>query len=68
MRLNQYLVSEGMNQAEFARQIEVCQATVHKWMYGKSLPSAKRIMQIHVFTDGQVTTQDWIDCGQIAEG
>lgn len=68
MKLNQYLVSNGMNQSEFAKACNVCQATVHKWIYGLSVPSGKRIMQIHTLTDGDVSLADWIEDGQESEG
>ena len=68
MKLNQYLVSNEMSQSDFAKACEVCQATVHKWIYGLSVPSGKRIMQIHELTNGDVSLTDWIENGQESEG
>jgi predicted transcriptional regulator len=60
MKLNQYLVKNEMKQSEFAKELGVCQATVHKWMYSLSVPSGKRIMEIHKKTKGEVSVDDWI--------
>ena len=69
MKLNQYLVSKGLSQSDFAKQCEVCQATVHKWIYGRSVPSGKRMMQIHSLTRGKVSIDDWVrEHGQEPEG
>ncbi len=69
MKLNQYLVSQSMSQSDFAKQCGVCQATVHKWIYGRSVPSGRRIMQIHSLTQGEVSIDDWVrEYGESAEG
>ena len=60
MKLSQYLVSNGLTQSDFAKTCDVCQATVHKWIYGTSVPSGKRMMQIHKITGGEVSVDDWI--------
>lgn len=60
MKLAQYLVSHGLSQSDFAKRCSVCQATVHKWIYGTSVPSGKRMMQIHQLTKGNVSMDDWI--------
>jgi len=60
MKLSQYLVSRGLSQSDFAKRCSVCQATVHKWIYGYSVPSGKRMMQIHQITGGDVSVDDWI--------
>jgi len=65
MKLNQYLVSQRMSQSDFAKSCGVCQATVHKWIYGRSIPSGRRIMQIHRLTKGDVSIDDWIVQGEI---
>ena len=61
MKLNQYLVSKNISQKKFAADLGVCQATIHKYLYEKSCPSGKRMMQIHLATKGEVTLVDWID-------
>jgi len=69
MKLNQYLVTNGLSQSDFAKRCSVCQATVHKWIYGLSIPSGKRIMQIHTLTKGDVSLEDWVrEHGQKPEG
>lgn len=69
MKLNQYLVSQQMSQSDFAKACGVCQATVHKWIYGRSVPSGRRIMQIHSLTEGEVSIEDWVqEYGESAKG
>lgn len=65
MKLNQYLVSKQMSQSDFAKRCGVCQATVHKWIYGRSTPSGRRIMEIHRLTKGEVSLDDWIMQGEL---
>lgn len=65
MKLNQYLVTKGISQKAFAEQLGVCQATVHKYLYKSTVPSGKRIMQIHDLTKGKVTVADWIEMHDI---
>jgi len=65
MKLSQYLVTNGISQSDFAKELGVCQATVHKYLYKNTVPSGKRIMQIQVMTDGDVTVNDWIDLHEI---
>ncbi len=40
MKLSQYLVKNGISQKELSDLLKVSQPTIHKWLYGKSLPSA----------------------------
>ena len=50
-----------LGRKRFAADLGVCQATIHKYLYEKPVPSGKRMMQIHVMTEGDVTLVDWID-------
>ena len=68
MKLSQYLASNAISQKQFADKMGVCQATVHKWLYKSAVPSGKRIMQIQVITDGDVTVHDWIELHDIDYG
>jgi len=61
MKLSQYLATNGISQKQFADKANVCQATVHKWLYKNCIPSGKRMMQIHTLTGGDVTVADWIE-------
>ena len=67
MRLNQYLVSKNITQKDFAEKLGVCQATIHKYLYKDTVPSGKRIMQIHSLTKGKVTVTEWMDMHQIGD-
>ena len=42
-------------QVEAARLLNVTQPAIHKWMSGKSLPSAKTAIAIERATNGKVT-------------
>jgi len=68
MKLNQYLVSNGISQKMFAEQLGVCQATIHKYLYKNTVPSGKRIMQIHKLTDGDVSVTDWMSHFEVCDG
>ena len=59
VKLSQYLVKNGISQKELSDLLEVSQPTIHKWLYGKSLPSARKMLAIHTFTKGKVNLQDW---------
>nr|BAR32512.1 Predicted transcriptional regulators (HipB) [uncultured Mediterranean phage uvMED] len=59
VKLSQYLVKNGISQKELSDLLKVSQPTIHKWLYGKSLPSAKKMLAIHTFTKGKVNLQDW---------
>ena len=59
LKLSQYLVKNGISQKELSDLLKVSQPTIHKWLYGKSLPSAKKMLAIHTFTKGKVNLQDW---------
>ena len=59
VKLSQYLVKNGISQKEFSDLLDVSQPTIHKWLYGKSLPSARKMLAIHTFTKGKVNLQDW---------
>ena len=61
MKLSQYLVVNGISQKQFASDLGVCQATIHKYLYEKSCPSGKRMMQIYLLTESNVGLEDWID-------
>ena len=61
MKLSQYLVVNGISQKQFAADLGVCQATIHKYLYEKSCPSGKRMMQIYQITDYQVGLMDWLE-------
>ena len=59
MKLSQYLVKNGISQKELSDLLKVSQPTIHKWLYGKALHSAKKMLAIHTFTKGKVNLQDW---------
>lgn len=68
MKLNQYLVLNNISQKRFAEQLGVCQATIHKYLYKNTVPSGKRMMQIHQATDGEVTVEDWMTHFEVRDG
>ena len=61
MKLAEWLVNKGMRQAEFARQLDVSQPTVHNWIYGKRPPSGQHMVDIYVMSKGRVNLKDWAE-------
>ena len=45
-----YLGDDTNTNIELSDLLEVSQPTIHKWLYGKSLPSAKKMLAINNFT------------------
>ena len=67
MKLNRYLVENGVSQKDFANRLGVCQATIHKYLYKNTIPSGKRMMQIHKITQGAVSVEDWMELHDIGD-
>lgn len=44
--LRTYLTQTGQSQREFARLVDVSDATVCRWLAGQNLPTPRRAMQI----------------------
>lgn len=59
MTLAQYLVQNGIKQVDLAKILKVNQSSINKWLYKKSLPSGKHMIQIFDITKGQVNLKDW---------
>jgi len=61
MKFQEYLVNEGVRQAQAARELKVTQPTVHNWIYGKRPPSGMHMMAIYKYTKGKVSLKDWCE-------
>lgn len=61
MRLAEYLVSKGLKQAEFARMMGCTAPCVHNWIYRKSLPSSRQMIEVYKITGGRVALKDWME-------
>tara|TARA_R100001480_G_scaffold50003_1_gene63098 strand:+ start:1276 stop:1458 length:183 start_codon:yes stop_codon:yes gene_type:complete len=60
MKLRAYMVSEGIRQVDLAKILNVNQSSINKWLYKKSLPSGKHMIQIYKLSKGEVNLKDWI--------
>ena len=58
MQLSEYLMSEGISAAEFARQVGVTRQQVSLWLRGGAYPSARYVGIIHRVTSGAVEPND----------
>tara|TARA_R100001509_G_C4791745_1_gene190007 strand:- start:154 stop:318 length:165 start_codon:yes stop_codon:yes gene_type:complete len=54
------MVSEGIRQVDLAKILNVNQSSINKWLYKKSLPSGKHMIQIYKLSKGEVNLKDWI--------
>jgi len=61
MKLAEYLVAKGLKQADFARMMGCTAPCVHNWIYKKSLPSTRQMIEVHKITSGKVTLTDWME-------
>lgn len=59
MKLDAYLSSENIKEADFAASIECSQAHVNRLRRGKSFPSPDMIERIHKATNEKVSVSDW---------
>lgn len=59
MKLDAYLSSENIKEADFAASIDCSQAHVNRLRRGKSFPSPKMIERIRRATGEQVSFADW---------
>jgi|TARA_R100000353_G_scaffold90166_1_gene66606 transcriptional regulator with XRE-family HTH domain len=60
MKLRAYMVSEGIRQVDLAKILNVNQSSINKWLYKKSLPSGKHMIQIYKLSKGEVNLKDWM--------
>jgi len=61
MKLAEYLVSKGLKQADFARMMGCTAPCVHNWIYKKSLPSTRQMIEVYKQTGGKVSLTDWME-------
>jgi transcriptional regulator with XRE-family HTH domain len=60
MTLTEYLLNNGETGSQFARRIDVAQATVHRYCNGVRIPRPEILQRIQVATNGAVTPNDFI--------
>jgi len=65
MKLAEYLVAKGLKQADFARIMGCTAPCVHNWIYGKSLPSSKQMIEVYKQTGGKVALKDWMGVSDV---
>ena len=61
MKLAEYLVAKGLKQADFARIMDCTAPCVHNWIYKKSLPSTRQMIEVYKQTGGKVSLTDWME-------
>lgn len=61
MRLDQYLVSEGITSSQFASSLGVSVHTVNKWRRKVRIPRPHSMARIHTVTQEKVTPNDWYE-------
>eukprot|EP00752_Nemacystus_decipiens_P016921 g15149.t1 len=60
MKLSDYLITQELSPAEFARRIEVGRMSVHRYISGERFPRPEVLARIHQETSGQVTPNDFL--------
>ena len=60
MQLREYLRLQGMTAAQFARQLEVSESTVQRWLRHQSQPSLEALARIEAVTHSSVTVHDFV--------
>ncbi len=61
MKLSTYMVEKGIRQVDLARLLGINQSSVNKWLYKKSLPSGKHMIEIYKWSGKKVGLEDWIN-------
>lgn len=59
MRLDEYLSSQKISAAKFARKLGVSHSLVHGWRHGTKLPSLPMALRIKSVTGDAVRPEDW---------
>lgn len=59
MKLQKWLESEGMSQADLARVIGCNKSQISRWLAGECLPPHKRVIAIQKLTKNAVSPEDW---------
>ena len=59
MKLGHWLLDHDISNRQFAKQLNVSQPTVGRWIKGKTLPDVVTAHRITQLTDGMVTPKDW---------
>lgn len=59
MTLQDYLKEAAQSRADFARQIDVSQETVRRYLAGTRMPDKRRMEKIALVTGSKVTANDF---------
>ncbi|MEM7625873.1 MAG: helix-turn-helix transcriptional regulator [Planctomycetota bacterium] len=60
MKLSDYLISQQLGPAEFARRIGVGRMSIHRYIRGERFPRPEVLQRIYQATAGQVTPNDFL--------
>lgn len=67
MKLAEYLATNKLSQAEFAKIIEASQVAVSRYASGRRMPRKDRMLKIREVTGGLVTGDDFLESAEAAE-
>lgn len=59
MRLADWIKKNQLSQDDLGKSIEVKQPSVSRWVNGVMRPSLSRIKKISIFTNGEVSFEDF---------
>ena len=68
MRLEQWLTETGTTQGKLARELEITQTAISRYISGARIPRAEHMVEIYEITDGVVTPNDFVLGDSNAEG
>jgi DNA-binding transcriptional regulator YdaS (Cro superfamily) len=60
MRLDEYLTTSNLTNAEFAKRIGVSTVAVQYWRHGQRIPRPAQMQAIREATKGEVTPNDFL--------
>lgn len=66
MKLSAFLAGNGISDSDFAAQIGVERQAVHRYRFGKRVPTKAILERIFEETGGQVSANDFFDLGDSA--
>lgn len=61
MRLADYLKEKGIDPKDFAREIDVKQPSISRYLTGKRIPRPEKMAAIQKATGGEVTATDFYE-------
>ena len=63
MRLEEWLIETGTTQGKLARELEITQTAISRYVSGARMPRAEHMVEIYRITEGDVTPNDFVLAG-----